>query len=69
MVRLMKLFFLVLPVLVLAAVGCGAIKNADKQVNKMTDHGTSRGSAPEVDGGPSVTTAADAGKDSGITSM
>ncbi len=60
---------LVFAVIALAIVGCGAIKNADRQVNKMTDHGTSRGGSADVDGGPSPTTAADAGTDSGITSM
>jgi len=61
----MKLFF---ALAVLAVVGCGAIKNADHQVNKMTDHGTSRGGGGG-DGGAEPVTAADSGADAGITSM
>jgi len=63
----MKLF---LVVAVVSVVGCGAIQNADREVNKKTDHGSSHGGGPVVDGGPSPTTGADGGsKDSGVTSM
>jgi hypothetical protein len=51
-----------------AVVACNAIQNADHHVNKMTDHGTSRGHGTDDDGGASPN-AADAGTDSGITSM
>ena len=57
---------LVFAVIALVVVGCGAIKNADHQVNKMTDHGARGG--PTVDGGPSPKTS-DAGNDGGVTSM
>lgn len=65
MLRRMKLFVGAVALVVLVA-ACGAITNADHQVNKMTDHGSSRGGS-SVDGGPS--TATDAGGDAGITSM
>jgi len=61
----MKLFVGAVALLVLV-VGCGAINSADHQVNKMTDHGSSRGGS-SVDGGPSTVT--DASTDAGITSM
>ncbi|CAN5903640.1 hypothetical protein BH11MYX4_BH11MYX4_48790 [soil metagenome] len=65
MLRGMKVF---LPLALLAVVGCAAIQNADREVNKKTDHGTSHGNVPG-DGGASPTTGADAGQDSGVTSM
>jgi hypothetical protein len=52
--------------LVLALAGCAAIQNADREVNKKTDHGTSHGAAPDADGGATTTPA---GQDAGITSM
>lgn len=60
---------LVFAAIALVVVGCGAIKNADHQVNRMTDHGTTRGGSPAGDGGSSPTTASDAGHDAGVTSM
>jgi len=66
MLRWMKTFLAVCAVVI---VGCGAIQNADREVNKKTDHGASHGGSHDADGGSSTPTVADAGKDSGITSM
>lgn len=65
MLRAMKHFLFVLALVTI--VGCGAIQNADREVNKKTDHGN-RGGAADSDGGAS-TSGGDAGKDAGITSL
>lgn len=69
MMRRMKLLFAVAALAALAALGCGAIQNADHQVNKMTDHRSARDPSVQGDGGTAPSTSSDAGKDSGITSM
>lgn len=66
MLRRMKLFLSILAVL--AIVGCGAIQNADREVNKKTDHGNRGGGGSDGDGG-APTSGGDAGKDAGITSL
>ena len=64
MLRAMKLLLSILAVLLI--VGCGAIQNADREVNKKTDHGPRGGSPAATDGGDSP---ADPGKDAGVTSL
>ena len=66
MLRRMKLFLSI--VALLTIVGCGAIQNADREVNKKTDHGNRGGGGSDVDGG-AATSGGDAGKDAGITSL
>lgn len=71
MLRRMKTFLAVCA-LAIVCVGCGAIQNADREVNKKTDHGASYGGGgSNADGGSSSPTGGDAGgsKDAGITSM
>ena len=70
MLRRMKTFLAVCA-LAIVGVGCGAIQNADREVNKKTDHGASYGGGSNADGGSSSPTGGDAGgsKDAGITSM
>lgn len=64
MLRAMKLFLSILAVLLI--VGCGAIQNADREVNKKTDHGPRGGSPTATDGGDSPV---HPGKDAGSTSL
>ena len=57
----MKLFLSLLALVTI--VGCGAIQNADREVNKKTDHGPRGGGVVDADGGAPTT------GDAGITSL